>query len=182
MNATIFPILKTERLTLRQLSIEDRQAVLILRSDPEINKYLDRKPAKTTEDAINFINKVNENFEKNISIYWAITLTKSKTFVGTICIFDCSSEESRCEIGYELMTNFQGQGIMPEAAEAVIKYAFQVLKFNNIHASTHCNNQNSTRLLTKLNFEKNAKTNNENPELNTFTLTQQNDRKSNDTN
>jgi hypothetical protein len=67
MNSTLFPILTTERLTLRQLSIDDQQDILALRSDPVINKYLDRQPAKTTEDAVNFINKVSENIEKLIA-------------------------------------------------------------------------------------------------------------------
>ena len=98
-----FPILATERLTLRQLSIDDQQNIFALRSDKEINKYLDRQASKTIEDAINFINKVNENIQKNNSIYWAITLTKTRTFVGTICLFSFSDGDGKCEIGYELL-------------------------------------------------------------------------------
>jgi len=78
-----------------------------LRSDTEINKYLDREPSRTIEDAISFINKVNDNIKKNNSLYWVITLTKTKTFVGTICLFDFSNNS--CEIGYELMIKFQGE-------------------------------------------------------------------------
>lgn len=171
MNSATFPILTTARLTLRQLSIDDRQDILALRSDAEINKYLERQLSKTTEDAINFINKVNDNIEKNIAFYWAITLTETKTFVGTICLFDFSKKNS-CEIGYELMTKFQGQGIMKEAAQVVIDYAFQTLKFKKILALTHYDNQNSTKLLTKFNFVKSKETDKENPDLNIFTLTQ----------
>lgn len=80
-NFTSFPILTTRRLTLRQLSIDDQQNIFALRSDPEINKYLDRKQSQTIEDAIYFINKVKDNFKKNNSLYWVITLTKTKTFV-----------------------------------------------------------------------------------------------------
>src|SRR4051812_10735391 len=119
-NFTPFPILTTERLTLRQLSTDDQQDIFTLRSDIEINKYLDREPSRTMEDAINFINKINDNIQKNTSIYWVITLTKTKTFVGTICLFDFSNKKNSCEIGYELMTKFQSQGIMKEAAEEVI--------------------------------------------------------------
>jgi ribosomal-protein-alanine N-acetyltransferase len=172
MNFTTFPILTTERLTLRQLSIDDQQDILALRSDPEINKYLDRQPGKTTEDAINFINSVNDNFEKNIALYWAITFTETKKLVGTICIFDFSSKKSSCEIGYELMTKFQRQGIMKEAAQVVIDYVFEALKFKNILALTHYNNQNSARLLSKLNFVKSIETVKENPDCSIFTLTQ----------
>jgi ribosomal-protein-alanine N-acetyltransferase len=171
-NFTPFPILTTERLTLRQLSVDDQQAILALRSDSEINKYLDRAPSKTIEDAINFINKINDNIKKNHSIYWVITLTKTKTFVGTICLFDFSNEKNSCEIGYELMTKFQGQGIMKEAAQVVIDYVFQTLTLKKILAFTHYENQNSTNLLLKFNFVKSLETDKENPNLTIFTLAQ----------
>src|SRR6185369_4692836 len=173
-NFTSFPLLKIERLTLRQLSIDDQQNIFALRSDKEINKYLGRQESKTIEDAINFINKVNDNIKKNNSNYWAITLTKTKTFVGTICLFDFSNEKTSCEIGYELMTKFQGQGIMKEAAEKVIDYAFQTLRIQKIVAVTHNANKNSTKLLTKFNFIKSIEADKENPDLSIFSLTHSN--------
>jgi len=163
-----FPILTTERLTLRQLSIDDMQNIFALRSDCEVNRYLDREPCKTIEDAITFINKV----KNNNSIYWVINLKKTKTFVGTICLFGLSNEKNSCEIGYELITKFQGQGIMKEAAQVVIDYVFHTLKLKKIFAFTHYENQNSTNLLLKFNFVKSLETEKENPNIHIFTLTQ----------
>jgi ribosomal-protein-alanine N-acetyltransferase len=171
-NFTPFPILTTEKLTLRQLSIEDKQHIFALRSDKEINKYLDREPSKTIDDAINFIKKINDNIKNNTSLYWVISLTSTKTFVGTICLFDFSNEKNSCEIGYELMTKFQGQGLMKEAIHAVIDYVFQTLKLKKILAFTHYENLNSISLLLKLNFVKSLETDKENPNVNIFTLTQ----------
>jgi ribosomal-protein-alanine N-acetyltransferase len=114
---------------------------------------------------------VNDNIKKNNSIYWAITLTETKIFVGTICLFDFLKEKSSCEIGYELLTKFQGQGIMKEAVEKVIDYALKTLQFQKIIAVTHRGNQNSTKLLTKINFIKSKEAHKENPELDIFTLT-----------
>ena len=170
-NFTPFPILTTERLTLRQLSNDDQQNIFALRSDTEVNKYLNREPSKTIGDAINFINKINANIKNNNSIYWVIKLTTTDTFVGTICLFDFSDEKDSCEIGYELMTKFQGQGIMKEAIEKVTDFAFQTLKFQKIVAFTHKDNQNSTKLLAKFNFLKSKEADKENPNLNIFTLT-----------
>ena len=167
-----FPILTSERLTLRKLSTDDQQAIFALRSDTAINKYLDRAPSKTIEDAINFINKINEHIQKNNSIYWVIMLTETKMVVGTICLYDFSDENNSCEIGYELMTKFQGQGIMKEAAEEVIAYAFRTLQVQKIVAFTHHQNQHSTKLLTSLKFLQSPDTNKENPDYYIFTLTQ----------
>ena len=174
INFTPFPVLTTASLTLRQPSTDDQRDVLALRSDPEINKYLGRQPSKTIEDAINFIKKVNENIDKNNSIYWVITLTKTKEFVGTICLFDFLNENSSCEIGYELMTKFQRQGIMKEATQKIIDYAFHTMQFQKIVAFTHNDNQNSTKLLEKFDFKKSAESNKENPDLNILTLTNSN--------
>ena len=151
-NFTPFPILATERLTLRQLLVNDEQEIFTLRSDSEINKYLDRQLSNTIADARNFINKVNENINKNDSLYWAITLSDKKILIGTICLFSFSDENDKCEIGYELLTNFQGQGIMKEAVEKVIDYAFNTIKVKKIEAFFHRDNQRSIKLLEKFSF------------------------------
>jgi len=149
---TPFPILITERLTLRQLVIKDEQEIFALRSDSEINKYLDRKIANTIDDARNFINSVNENINKNDSVYWAITFRDKNMLVGTICLFSFSDENDKCEIGYELLTDFQGKGIMKEAVEKVIDYAFNTIKVKKIEAFFHRDNQSSIKLLKKFSF------------------------------
>src|ERR1700759_1326145 len=96
---TPFPILTTKRLTLRQLVMNDEQEIFALRSDSEINKYLDRKKASTIDDARNFINIVNENIHKNDSVYWAITFSDKNILLGTICLFSFSDENDKCETG-----------------------------------------------------------------------------------
>ena len=160
-----FPILATERLTLRQLVIDDDQEIFALRSDSEINKYLDRQVSNNIEDARNFINKVNENINKNVALYWAITLTNRNRLIGTICLFSFSDENDNCEIGYELLTKFQGQGIMREAAEKVIDYAFNTIKVQKIEAVFHRDNRRSINLLEKLSFRKSNESDKTNPEL-----------------
>ena len=153
-NFTPFPILITERLRLRQLIIADEQEIFTLRSDTEINKYLNRQLSNTIGDARNFINKVIENINKNDSLYWAITLSDSNVLIGTICLFGFSDENNKCEIGYELLTNFQGQGIMKEAVQKVIDYAFNTIQVQQMEAFIHRDNQNSIKLLEKLSFSK----------------------------
>ncbi len=156
---------------LRQLSIDDEQAIFALRTDPKVNQYLDRQPCSSNEEALNFINKINAHIEKGDVYYWAITLTATKKLVGTICLFDFSNENGSCEIGYELMPQYQGQGIMKEAIEAVINYVFDVLKLKKILALTHYQNQASTNVLLKFNFVKSSTPDQENPDLIMFSLT-----------
>ena len=153
-NFTPFPVLKTERLTLRQLVSSDENEIFALRSNENINKYLGRQPAKSIDDAKNFIQSINENIKRNDSVYWAITLNGADKLIGTICLFDFSEDNSKVEIGYELLPDFQGKGIMQEATSKVIDFATQQLEVNSIEAYTHSENQSSTGLLEKLNFKK----------------------------
>jgi [ribosomal protein S5]-alanine N-acetyltransferase len=172
---TPFPILTTERLTLRQLLFNDEEEIFTLRSDSEINKYLDRPLSNTIEDARNFIHSVNENIHKNISLYWAITLSDSNTFVGTICLYGFLDEDDSCEIGYELLTNFQGQGIMKEAVEKVIDHAFNTIKVQKMEAFFHRDNQRSINLLEKLLFSNSNKPDEVTSELIGYHLTNSSD-------
>ena len=135
------------------IEINDEQEIFALRSDSEINKYLNRQMANTIDDARNFIKKVNENINKNDSLYWAITLSDKNVLIGTICLFSFSDETDKCEIGYELLTNFQGQGIMTEALEKVIDFAFNTIKVQKIEAFFHIDNQSSIKLLEKFSFK-----------------------------
>ena len=166
-----FPILTTKRLTLRQLVIADEQAIFILRSDSEINKYLDRPISKSVDDAREFINKVNENINKSAALYWAITLSNRNILAGTICLFGFSDENNKCEIGYELLTKFQGQGITAEAAAKVIDYTFNVIQVQKIEAFLHRDNLSSIKLLEKLSFRKSNEPDQTNPELICYALT-----------
>jgi [ribosomal protein S5]-alanine N-acetyltransferase len=147
---TPFPVLKTNRLVLRKLTINDANEIFALRSDKSVNKFLDRQPSKSMGDAKVFI----ENVLKNDLIYWAIALVEDDKLVGTICLFDFSEDNSKAEIGYELLPKFQKMGIMEEAALKVIDFGFQNMGLNLLEAYTHAENQSSTHLLEKLGFKK----------------------------
>ena len=155
-NFTPFPVLKTERLTLRQLISSDDKEIFALRSDDNVNKYLDRKPSKSIDDAKNFIQTINENIQRNDSIYWVITLNGTDKLIGTICLFDFTNDDLKAEIGYELLANFQGKGIMQEATSKVIDFGIQHIGLNSIEAYTHSENHSSTKLLEKLNFKRHS--------------------------
>ncbi len=152
---TSFPFLQTERLTLRQLSVNDDKEIFALRSDKQVNKYIiGRDLSNTMEDARKFIDKIAEVVKQNKGIYWAITLTNTDKLVGTICLFNFLNENDQAEIGYELLPSFQRQGIMQEATAKVIAFALDVIGLKTIEAYTHVKNKKSLSLLEKYNFLK----------------------------
>lgn len=146
------------------------QEILLLRSNPAVNKYLDRQPTQTVEEALSFINKVNENFKNKAGLYWAITQTDNKKLIGTVCLFDFSDELENGEIGFELLPSYQGQGIITEALKRIIAFTFQTLGLEVINAHIHKDNQSSTKLLQKFNFKEMTITDEANSNLLVFRL------------
>ena len=152
LNFTPFPDLETQRLHLRQLKKEDANEIFILRSDESVNKFLDRQKAKTIEDALQHIDKINTGINNNENIQWAITLKDTPVLIGTISLWNIVKENDCAEIGYELLPQFQRKGIMQEALSKVLVYVFENLKFKTIEAWLNTDNLRSIKLLEKNNF------------------------------
>ncbi|SMO52694.1 GNAT family N-acetyltransferase [Solitalea koreensis] len=146
-----FPGLSTERLALRQLSLADEKEILKLRSDERVNEFLDRAKAETIEDARSFINKIITG--TNECFYWAITFKNTPQLIGTICFWNLSEDRFQAEVGYELLPEFQGKGIMTEVLLAVIQFGFETMKLKTIVADLRADNLNSRRLLEKTGFK-----------------------------
>jgi ribosomal-protein-alanine N-acetyltransferase len=146
-----FPLLTTERLILRFLTLEDAPEIFRIRSDDRVNKYLDRPKATSIEDALTFIRKIQT---VNAGFYWGISLKDNNTLIGAVCFWNIVIEKKSGEIGYELHPDYQGKGIMQEAITAVIKYGFETAGFNVITALPAADNEKSIQLLERNNFVK----------------------------
>jgi len=149
-----FPELATARLHLRQLTLKDAGEIFSLRADEKVNKYLNRPRAHSIDDATAFIEKINKGIANNESLYWAITMKHESNLIGTISLWNISKEESKAEIGYELMPAYQGKGLMQEAFAKAIEYIFDVLKIETIEAWTHSQNLSSSRILERNGFKR----------------------------
>ena len=145
-------LLETTRLVLRPLSVTDEREIFLLRSDPSVNKYLDRPLAKSTEDARSFIEKIIAGGNSGSSYYWAITQKDEDVLLGTACIWNIDEQKSSAEIGYELLPAQQGKGYMKEVIEAIITFAFTELKLGRLDACMDQHNERSAVLVLKSGF------------------------------
>lgn len=147
-----FPQLTTNRLMLRKIDNTDATELLYLRSSENIMQYIDRPRAKTEEDALSYIDVINNALAANDAITWAITLKSKPDLIGTIGFWRIQKEHYRAEIGYMLKDSFQRQGIMQEAITAALRYGFDVMKLHSIEANVNPGNIASAKLLEKNNF------------------------------
>lgn len=152
MSSKPFPALTTERLHLRQLSPDDRGLIFTLRSDEQVNRYIERPRMQQPKEAAEFIAMIARGTDKGEWLYWAICQHAHPHAMGTICLWNFSDNKTQAEVGFELLPEFQGKGIMGEALRRVIRYAFTELNVISLEARTRKNNERSTRLLEKHGF------------------------------
>lgn len=155
MNFTPFPILKSDRLVMRQIVETDVDSILFLRSDAEVNKFIQRPPSRQTKnraDAARFIQELANYVVENKSISWGITIENQPQIIGTICLWNFSEDKKTAEIGYDLKPEFHGQGYMNEAMQSVLNFGFLKLHLHLIEAFTHRENKNSIKLLESNGF------------------------------
>ncbi len=151
-----FPIIETERLLLKRITNDDVNEVFELRSNPETMKYIPRPLVKTTEDALEHIAMIEDKIITNIGINWGITLKGNSKLLGIIGYYRMQPENYRAEIGYILLPEFHGKGIIPEAVNKLIRYGFDDLKLHSIEAVIDPENLASEKVLQKCGFVKEA--------------------------
>lgn len=149
-----FPVLVTDNYILRRLDLSDAPSVFILRTDENVNRFIFRKKATSVDDAIAFIKMIDENVLKNESILWAICSSGDQSFVGSVCLWNFNKEKAIADIGYELLPEFQGQGVFREVMPVVIDYAFKDLRLQAVEAFVHPDNERSIKLLEASGFLK----------------------------
>ena len=153
-NFTPFPNLETHRLKLRRLISKDVNEILALRSNPEIMKFIPRPLITTSEEALEFITKMDVNIDSNSLINWAITTKENDRLIGMIGYYRMKPENYRAEVGYLLSAEYHGHGIITEALQRVVRYGFEEMGLNSIEAVIDPENFASEKVLLKTNFVK----------------------------
>ncbi|MBL7889364.1 MAG: GNAT family N-acetyltransferase [Bacteroidia bacterium] len=151
-----FPNLETSRLLLRRINESDMDDLFLMRSNPEIMRYIPRPIAQKKEDVMELISRVNDGILKNESINWAIALKETNQLIGTIGYVRSKPEDHRAEVGYMLNSAFHCKGFTFEALEKVIEYGFENMNLHSIEAIIDPRNIASEKLLLKCNFNKEA--------------------------
>ncbi len=150
---TAFPDLKTKRLTLRELTLQDTDFIFKQFSDEDVSKYLyDAEPLMKREEAEEIITWY-QNPEGKRQNRWGITNNEDGVIMGTCGYHNWDKTNNIAEIGYDLAVDFWGQGIMYEALVAVLDNGFGNMGLNRIQAFVAVDNKRSTGILEKLGFK-----------------------------
>lgn len=151
-NFTPFPNLETEKLILRRMTQNDANDLFEMRKDSRMNEYTDTKVDENIEETKAYIDNMNKGIDDNKWIIWAIEHKKSNKVIGSISIWNIDKEQKSGELGYGIIPDYQGQGLMKEALLSVIKYGFDNMDLNALDAYTEESNFKSVKLLEKCKF------------------------------
>ena len=156
LNLDPFPVLETERLSLRQMTEADAPTVHFLRSDDVVMRYIDRPRAQSLEDAKAWMDKVEDLRLNGEGVVWGIYLKGEPRMVGNILLWSFKPEAARAEVGYVMHPDFQRRGIIGEAMDCILDYAFDTIGLNGLEADIQPGNEASIRLAEKKGFRKEA--------------------------
>ncbi|OGO30889.1 MAG: GNAT family N-acetyltransferase [Chloroflexi bacterium RBG_16_56_11] len=140
----------TEHLLLRPYTLADA---------PDLQRHIgERDIAATTINiphpyvdgmAEEWIGKHRERAEKG-EFQFAITDRQDGRLLGGIGFHDVDRESECAEIGYWIAKPYWRNGYGTEAARAILKYGFEVMGLNRIHARHFKHNPASGRIMQKI--------------------------------
>jgi ribosomal-protein-alanine N-acetyltransferase len=145
-------VIETQRLVLRQLTIEDAAFLFRLLNEPSFLRYIGDRGVRSLEDARRYI--LNGPVDSYRRYNFGLFLTELKsdgTPIG-MCGLVKRIALTDVDLGFAFLPEFWSQGYAAEAAAAVMEYARDTIGLKRVVAITSLDNAGSMRLLGKLGF------------------------------
>eukprot|EP01038_Epipyxis_sp_PR26KG_P016822 gene16822-23028_t len=148
-------MLHTQRLLLRPLELGDAHAMFEMDSDPRVASSVGAsiKPLTDIDQSIEVIKSIQSQYEKYDGVgRLALIRKEDNIFVGWAGLKheqQVNGRESFIDLGFRLLPKFWGNGYATEAAIALVKYGFEVKKFDKICAYVTSENVKSQHMLIK---------------------------------
>jgi ribosomal-protein-alanine N-acetyltransferase len=147
-----FPTLETGRLRLVQIGQEHAGRFYDIMSREDVTRYYGMDELVNQQEASAIINSFQTLFESKRGIRWGIVWKENGQFIGTIGLNNLNVKAKKSEIGYELHPDYWRKGIMQEAIQTVLQYAFEELDLVRMGAVTFPGNEASSGMLRKMGF------------------------------
>lgn len=147
--------IETERLYLREFSIDDFAAVHEYGSIPDFSQYELWGP-NTEPHSMQFL---EEAIRKSLQVprleyELAIILKDTDNLIGGAHISLTAEKSAIAEIGYAVNPRFQNKGYATEITKALIKYGFEHFNCKIIYATCDTRNVASYRVLEKCGMQR----------------------------
>lgn len=141
-------ILQTNRLILRELSVEDSKSFYELNLNPNVVRYTGDKEFNNIKEAMSFLENYND-YKINGFGRWAVIDKVSKDFLGW-CGLKYDKEKDETDIGFRFFEHYWNKGYATESAKACLEYGFEALNLEVIIGRVRAENAASIKVLEKL--------------------------------
>ena len=144
-----FPVLETERLTLRRCTESDIPEFYRLASNPNVTAWINWEAHKSADETAEFVKTLTEADENGTCMTWAICDKETDKFMGLISFVRVKEKSFSAEAGYWIGEEYWNKGYTTEAMNKVIEYAFNTLGIHRITAGHCVDNLPSARVMIK---------------------------------
>jgi ribosomal-protein-alanine N-acetyltransferase len=145
-------ILETPRLRIRAFTVDDAPFAYELVNDPDWIRNIGDRNVRTIEDACGYLERGPIAMqEKHGFSLFAVILKESDVTIGMCGLIRRDVLED-VDIGFAFLPAYRGQGYALESAQAVMDYAWEVLRLERLVAIVAPGNAPSIRLLESLGF------------------------------
>jgi ribosomal-protein-alanine N-acetyltransferase len=145
----VHPILETERIILRQLTLSDLADVFENDREPEFVRYTPHVPAKSILDTEAYLGRIAKTFSDREVLTFGFERKSDKKIMGHCSLHNIVLQHRRAEIGYGLGPAYWGQGYALEGVKEIIRFAFDDLGIHRIEASCDPRNIRSIKLIER---------------------------------
>lgn len=145
--------LETERLILRPLQLTDLDDLYEYAQDPPVYENGMWQPYESLDAARRHLEAVISQYFDGL-MWWALEHKADGKMIGRCELSHVDREDKRAEISFALHREYWRQGIMTEAMQRTLDYAFNTMQLNRIYAVTLTDNIASHALLEKLGFQR----------------------------
>jgi ribosomal-protein-alanine N-acetyltransferase len=145
-------LIETERLLLREITLNDKEEMFKLHSTPSVQIYTGEPIVESIEEMEKTIQSRINNYEKYGYGRWATFLKDGMQFVGWAGLAYLP-EFDEIDLGYRFLPEYWGLGIATEASRAILTYGFDSLKIKKIIAVALKENKASIRVMEKVGME-----------------------------
>ena len=160
----------TERLIISEITINYASFYLELVNDPTHLQFIPDKKIYSIADAENHITtKIIKEYQNQGFGFYLVSLKSDKTPIGMCGLIDRDGLDT-LDIGFSFLKKYRGKGFAFESSKAILEFAKNTLKVNEIAAITTLDNVKSANLLERLGFKfsKNIRIPNDPDELRLF--------------
>lgn len=142
----------TSRLVLRPFQMADAGDTFVWASNPRVVRFLSYTPHADLSETKSVLKDWVSSYQSPAVYNWAIVY--DHLVIGNIAVVSQDDACHACHLGRQIDEPYWNQGIMTEAAAAVVRYLFEKVGYDRIESGHHTRNIDSGRVMEKIGMKR----------------------------